>query len=181
MAGIYADTVKLQTINCTISPENGCDNFFTLSTPALLIKRIFRTHWKVLRNYNAVPACNRAFSELFCVSIFCLEQEVLKYLVKFHRPGSGKYVCSVTAWSCVSNVVGKGWGGEMEKKKAYKSEAFRYWKLNIYFFKWFGVSSEICLSGKITWKKQLVDLSMLAYKRGMLLAFLVLNNRKQTC
>ena len=37
MALIYADTVKLQNINCIISTENQCDNFFA-PRPALLTK-----------------------------------------------------------------------------------------------------------------------------------------------
>lgn len=61
---------------------------------------------------------DRAFSELFqCFHFLLGNREVLKYLQEFHRPGSGKYVCSVTAWSCVSNGGGKGWGGMKKKKK----------------------------------------------------------------
>ena len=51
---------------------------------------------------------DRAFSELFqCFHFLLGNREVLKYLQEFHRPGSGKYVCSVRAWSCVSNGGGK--------------------------------------------------------------------------
>ena len=61
---------------------------------------------------------DRAFSELFqCFHFLLGNREVLKYLQEFHRPASGKYVCSVTAWSCVSNGGGKGWGGMKKKKK----------------------------------------------------------------
>ena len=66
-------------------------------------KVICRTYWKSSWNYSAVPAVDCAFSELFqCFHLLLGNREVLKYLQEFHRPGSGKYVYSVRAWSCVS-------------------------------------------------------------------------------